>query len=383
MVAWGNFMTARIAILVLILSTTAAAFAGTDAFDGVELRIADETVPPGGMLQLKLEITEPKPILKGGQRNRFNAKFLGDVQGISLFSLDGDASGAALLSKGTAQFSLSSPLTSMGESADYPIVTMAIPVKPSAKPGQTANLTLDPSWSDWIDPNGQRYPVMLADGLLTVGGKMSIANIVPGGGVVKAGTKIAIQGIGFQPDFRVQVNEATVATSTYVSANEIDVTLTADVNMTTRRVRVTNRSDNERVEYYSYQRTSPIGYSQDPLFSKTAPLFSQKTWKVAYLKPVLTSSQYTGVAMQNETATASTVRLKLLAGDGKLIAKKTVVLGPSQKIVRSLYELLGVQADSGTTVKAKILSGPPVQMLGLLADSTLGTVDPQDFSPAP
>src|SRR4051794_17646892 len=90
-------------------------------FTGVELSIPDETVPPGGMLQLKVQITEPKPISKGGQRARFNANFLGTTQGIALFSPSGDAAGTALLSPGAAQFSLNSPLSSMGTNVDYPI----------------------------------------------------------------------------------------------------------------------------------------------------------------------------------------------------------------------------------------------------------------------
>jgi len=62
------------------------------------------------MLQLRIENTEPKPILKGGQKARYNANFLGPVQGIALFSPNGDASGTAVLSKGAAQITLSSPL---------------------------------------------------------------------------------------------------------------------------------------------------------------------------------------------------------------------------------------------------------------------------------
>src|SRR6266850_2329247 len=173
-----------------------------------ELRIPDETVPPGGMLQLKVEITEPKPILKGGQRARYQAQFLGPVQGIALFSPKGDASGTAVLSKGAAQISLSSPLFDMGKIIDYPILTIAMPVKTTAIPGKTAQLVLDPSLSRWVDPNGQDYPVLLTNGIVTVGGTLSISNILPGGGVVPAGTKIRILGMGFQPNSKVQVNEA-------------------------------------------------------------------------------------------------------------------------------------------------------------------------------
>lgn len=359
------------------------AFAGDVPFPGIELRIPDETVPPGGMLQMKLEVTEPKPILKGGQRNAFPAKFLGQVRGIALFSPKGDASGTAVLSKGAVQFSLSSPLASMGDSIDYPILTVAIPVKTWAKPGQTANLTFDPNWSQWIDPNGENYPVLTTDGLLTVGGTLSIKNIVPGGGIVKAGTRIAIRGIGFQPDSKVQINEAVVATSIYVSSSEIDVTLTTDVNMTSRRVRVTNPSNNERVEYYSYQRTIPVGTSADPLIAATVPLFSQAAWNLAFLKPVLTDSQFSGLALQNEGSSDAKVRLKLLASDGTLLASRRVTVAANTRIARTLAELLGVQAETGTILKVKVVSGPAVEALGLLADASSGTVDPQEPSPRP
>jgi len=100
----------------LLLFSPSRVFAAGPPF--LELTVADETVPPGGMLQMKVQVTEPKPISKGGQKARFNANFLGPIQGIHLFSPLGDASGTALLSKGAAYFSLSSPLSSMGDAID-------------------------------------------------------------------------------------------------------------------------------------------------------------------------------------------------------------------------------------------------------------------------
>lgn len=370
------------AFMALTFVFAANCWAGDAAFAGIELKIPNETVPPGGMLQLKLEITEPKPILKGGQRNGFKARFLGQVQGVALFSPDGDASGTAVLSKGAAQFSLSSPLASMGDAIDYPIVTIAIPVKSDANPGDTAKLTFEPNSSQWLDPTGQSYEVLTTDGVVTVGGSLSIRNIVPGGGVVPAGTKIAILGIGFQPDSKVQVNEAKIATSSYVSPNEIDITLRGDTNMTARRVRITN-PNNERVEYFSYQRTKPMGQSADPLIAATAALYSQTFWPVAYLKPVLTNTQFTGIALQNQASSDARVRLRLSASDGTVLATRNVTLAANRRITRTLAELLGVAADIGTTLRIKVLSGPSIQVLGLLADSTSGAVDPMEPSPAP
>lgn len=348
----------------------------------VELRIPDETVPPGGMLQLKVEITEPAPISKGGQRTRFAASFLGPVQGIALFSPAGDASGTAVLSKGAATFSLNSPLADMGNFlnfVDYPIITVAIPVKAATAPGKTADLILDPSISQWLEPNAQAYPVLLTNGTLTVGGTLSITNVVPGGGIVPAGTKIAILGTGFRPDSKVQVNEGIAPEQTFVSANEIDVTLGADINMTGRRIRADNPSTNERAEYFSYQRTTTMGKSKHALVAATVPLFSEANWTTAYFKPVLSGSQFSAIALENPTAQVVKAKMQLFASNGTLIKSKTISLMPSKRWTRDLVEtFIGVIPGDGTTLK--VTATAPIPMLGLLGDDTLGTVDPVDPS---
>jgi hypothetical protein len=368
----------------LLVSTTFALAAPGDdpPFAGVELAIPDETVPPGGMLQLKVRITEPKPISKGGQKARFTGKMLGVPQGIALFSPSGDASGTALVSEGAVQFSLSSSLIDMGNNIDYPIVTIAMPVKPTARLWQTADLTLDPSLSEWLDPSGKNYPVLLTNGILTVGGTLSISNIVPGGGLIPAGTKIAIQGIGFQPDSKVQIDEAKIATQTYVSAHEIDVTLKKATNMTSRRVRVTDQSTNETVGYYSYARTTALGRSTHKLIAATVPLFSQSTWTLAYIRSLLNNSQFTGLGVQNATSTPATVTLRLLSTNGGVLKTRIIKLGAYQRISRDLSEFfIGVVPANGTTVK--VTSTVPVQVLGLLGDDVLGTIDPVNPSAKP
>lgn len=381
-----RFLLGYSCLAVLFTSSLVFAGSGVDAFTGVELTIPSATVPPGGMLQLQVAITEPKPISKGGQKTSFASPLLSSPVGLSLFSPGGDASGTAVFTaKKKPRLSLHSAISDLGNDPnnDYPILVMAIPVKTTATPGKIANLVLDPSLSQWLDQNGVDYPVLLTNGTLTVGGTLSISNIVPGGGLVPKGTKIAIQGMGFQPDSTVQVNEATIASQTFVSSNEIDLTLTTDFNMTARRVRIRN-SNGEEVIYYSYQRTTPMGKSTNTLIAVTYPLFSQATWSLGYFKPVLNGSQFTGLALQNSTATPSQVRLQLFASNGNLLATTNLKIGAYHRISRDLSEFfVGVVPGNGTEVKAKVMSGPPVQMLGLLGDSTLGTVDPVDPSPVP
>lgn len=346
---------------------------GQPPFAGVELTIPNETVPAGGMLQLKVQITEPKPILKGGQKTSFASTFLGTVKGIALFSAAGDAAGTAVLKGGTVQFSLSSPLTSLGTVVDYPVLTVAVPVLSTALAGQKANLRLDKA-ATWFDPASQQYPLLVKSGVLTVGGTMSISNIAPGSGVVAPGTKIVISGVGFKPTSVVDINEAIIATSTYISPNEIDVTLGAALDMTGKRVRIVDSISNEKVTYYSYQRYTSLGKSTHPLVAATYPLFSTLTYAQAYFKPVLTGSQFAGVSLQNPTASTVTAIMILSASDGTLLGSKTVSIPANNRLTRDLSEVFPGLAVTGTSLQ--VTASAPIQMLGLLGDDSLGTVDP-------
>jgi hypothetical protein len=344
-------------------------------FAGVELAIPDETVPPGGMLQIKVQITEPRPISKGGQKTRITGKIISKPVGIELFSPKGDASGTAVWSNDSVQLSLSSSLIDMGQNVDYPVVTIAAPVKTTAQRGQAADLILDSGAAKWIDPAGKTYPVLLTNGMLVVGGSLSIMDVVPGGGVQKAGTKVAIKGMGFPKNFKVQVNDAKISKQTWVSANEIDVTLARDTNMTSRRIRVENPATNERVTYYSYARTVPVGSSTNSLIAATVPLFSQITWTSAYVKPMLGSSRFNGVAVQNSTSRSATVKLQLLSTSGAVVVSRTVTLGAYQRISRDVVEWFpSFTISSGNIVK--VTSSIPVQVLGLAGNELFGTVDP-------
>ena len=95
----------------LLASPTSAAV----GFAGVSLDLASQTVPPGGLLQMQVFITEPKPILKGGQKASFSARAalvspLTTVRDGALFSPAGDVDGVAVLGRGTIQVTFNSPL---------------------------------------------------------------------------------------------------------------------------------------------------------------------------------------------------------------------------------------------------------------------------------
>src|ERR1044071_515326 len=80
-------------VALLISSLTFLDVAVAQTTNTLGLKILNEKVPAGGMLQMKLTVTEPKPILKGNQRLNFSSTFLGAPAGIHLDSPKGDVSG--------------------------------------------------------------------------------------------------------------------------------------------------------------------------------------------------------------------------------------------------------------------------------------------------
>ena len=387
---WLRLCAFSLLIMASLLVQAASNGVAIPGFAGVELKILDEIVPPGGMLQMKVSVTEPKPILKGRQGARFlqsfsapqGAALFNQIQGIALFSKVGDASAVAVLGSGDVQFYFNSPLSSFGTGVDYPVMVVDIPVAADAVAGQTADLTLDTSTAQWLDPSSQEYPLLFSPGVMTVGGNISISSVTPGGTVVPAGKTISIKGVGFNPDAKVQINNANVATSHYISANEVQVTLNRSVNMEHQRVRVTNQSTNERAEYYSYQRTAALGSSTHPLVAASYPLFSRATWTQAYLDSVLHGTMFSGLALQNLRAQTARVRLELYSAQGVLLTARSVSVPTNTRMARDFVELFpGFTPSDGTWVR--IVSATPVQVLGLLGDDASGQVLPVEPSATP
>jgi hypothetical protein len=344
------------------------------------LKILNEKIPPGGMLQLKLTVTEPKPILKGNQRLSYSSTFLAKATGINLYSPAGDASGVAVLGTGSSQFFFSSPLTSFGTNLDYPVVTMAIPVLATATRGKKVPLVLDAINSTWLDPSSQPYPVELQSGTLTINGTLSVSNVVPGSGVVAAGKPITLSGTGFPADAVVRVDNAVVTSVQFVNSTQLRITLAAATDMESRRIRVKNPATNELVTYYSYQRTASVGASTHALVASSYPLFSRGKWTKAYFKPVASGTSFSGLALQNAGAAGVTVKLDLLSKTGALLATKSISLPARSRIVRDVKEFFAT-AVTGTEIR--VTCTVAIQMLGLLGNDSSRVVLPVAPATAP
>jgi hypothetical protein len=197
--------------------------------------------------------------------------------------------------------------------------------------------------------------------------------VQPGSGIIPAGAVISIKGIGFQSSSKVDVNNAVIATSTFISANEIQVTLTQSFAIEGQRIRVT--TNNERVTYYPYQRTTQLGKSTHALVASSLPLFSHTTWTQAFFHPMLQGTVFSGVALQNLNASSATVTLQLFSSVGGLLASRTISMATNTRFSRDFVELFpGQIPGNGTTVK--VTSNLAIQALGLLGDDALGTMTP-------
>ncbi|HEY3838472.1 MAG TPA: hypothetical protein VGL72_17955, partial [Bryobacteraceae bacterium] len=188
---------------------------GSNSPKQVVLFIPNETAPPGGLAQMKFMVTEPTPISSGSTTMYCDAAVFDDVWGIELFNPTGDLNGMALVNGSQVKIRY---ITSSGaQGTDYPIMTIALHVRPDAVPGAKTLFSLDPS-STWIlGLLGTATLKPQPPATVTVGGSVSITNVSPGGGILPPGTIVSIYGLGFQARTQVQLNAIKASSIQIVS----------------------------------------------------------------------------------------------------------------------------------------------------------------------
>lgn len=343
------------------------------------MKVASAQVPPGGMFQFQLLLTEPKPLSHASTQPNVPTSSLGTVRGIAVNDPSGQATGVAIINGSGIDISLSSANFTLGTDASYPLFTMTIPVLPSATPGVAGPVSLSPS-SAFFDSAGSQNAIQeLVPGTLTVGGTISITDVIPGGGLVPAGSTIRVLGVGFTPTTKIQFPDPIVTVTTnLISSSEIDVTLSTATQMDGERVRaVQPPSPNEVVEYYSYLRADPAsGTSANALVTQIYPLFSQLTYDKATVPLNHAAPKFTALALQNTSAGAATVTLDLLDSGGAVVATLPLSLPARTRIVRDVVRDWFPSAPA-TAVTVRVTSKvTPLQVLGLLGDTSTAKVAP-------
>jgi hypothetical protein len=338
----------------------------------VSLHIPNEMAPPGGVVQMKLMVTAPTPISSGGPRFSLNAMF-DAVRGIE-FNPTGDINGAALING--SQVNVFYTTSSGAQGTDYPIMTVALHVRPDAAPGSQTQFSLDPS-STWV--LGLLGPATLkpmTPATVTAGGTISITNIVPGGSVLPAGSVVSIQGVGFQNKTQVQLNAIKASSIAFISPEEIQFTLAEETNMTGQKIQVVN-PDGSQDTYFCYLRGIPLLQSGQPLLQNTVPIFSPVTHSKAVFGPMgtLPANEFSGVAIQNPGIVPVDVTASLYSAQNALLGGSTIRMPPGYRFIKETSELTnGVAPPLGSYIV--VLSTQPVQAFGFIADESQSTLSP-------
>lgn len=366
-------MARRIAAVLICGSVLAAAWpAGAQP---LSLRIPDETVAPGGVLQAKLELTEPRPIQSGGGGMSFGG--YDEFLGLAVHSPSGDAAAIGVMRGSTLKLRMVSPTDDLGSAGEYPLLTTTLRVPATRTPGAQSPLTM--TTARFTGPGGVPYAFDIKPGVATVGaaGTASVVDVSPGSAIVPAGSPITITGVGFVPGTTVKLKESSIASLQFVSATTLVVTATQAVHMHGQEVQVELPSPSkQRLVYYSYQRTQPYpgATSSDALLSAIEPAFPELRWTSALLTfPAPTANDVHGFALQNDTTTPSQVRLTLRHAGG-VSGPFAFALPANTRLVRGIAETFGAVCLAGCALQVE--ATPSIHVMGVAGDRAADDAGP-------
>lgn len=370
----------------------------------VELKVGDATVPPGGIFQYQLLLTEPKPIGNSSARPSFPGGATGPVRGVAVNDASGQAAGIAVIDSGNVSVRLISPNGTLGTDATYPIFTMTMPVNSTGlTAGQVFPATLDGANSLFVDGSGQSYTQTITPGSLTIGGAgaQSITDVIPGGGLLPDRSTLKILGQNFTANTRISIEGTNIIfpgpDTKFVSPNEIDVVLCngnavpdtatscpgtgATFQLDGERVRAINKDTNVTVEYFSYIRTADVkGTSANSLVTEAHPMFSRKTYSVATFPYSVDATHFNGLALQNASSVDATFNVELLDANGLALpsAADGVLLPAGQKMTRDIQDFIPGPSPGAKTIRVSVVTGPSngLQMLGMVGDTAARTITP-------
>jgi uncharacterized protein (TIGR03437 family) len=355
--------------------------------DVASLRIAEELTPPGGIAQVKVELTEPRPIIivksnvrsanSGAQSRRFSIPvralgggLLGPVQGARAFSASGNLAGAATIVGDEIRLQILSPDGQFGLVPDTPLVVFTAPVSASAAPGATATLSLDLGSMEIRKPDGQSYGTESKPGTLRVGG-VSIDRVLVSGDFVAAGTELVIRGSGFVQGGDLDINEVDTVSVRVVNSTEVRAVVQQSFSLYGRRIRWRNPGNDED-EFFPVSGTPTAPPGTHPLIAATFPLFGEAANTAARI--AFPAARVPGLALENPSATPATVTIRGFQGSASTAFQATRTLTAGGTHVEDLATLFGT-ANHGLSA-VQLESAQPIRVLGLAADTAQSVVEP-------
>lgn len=372
-----------LAIVLLLLAELPVSAAGGSGGGGgggggnvapgvLSLKISDEIAPPGGVVQMKFSVTEPRPIIRGTVSMSYDTALIDSFLGIAVFSPNGDASGTASWQNGVLHLELNSPGQDLGSVIDYPIVTIAVRLKPTAVPGTVSFFNMDLSQSTLLGVFGSPYPAEIKPGTITVGGTLSVYNVSPGGGMIAAGTPVTISGSGFDNKTSLNINTTAKYSFSVISPNEIRVIPQSAVDLTSARIVI--RNSKETTTYYSYLRPAIAPAVGDSAVTQVKPVLPTATLRDGLVGISSLDAGAVGIALENPSAAAAAVTADLYDPLGNFLATSALQVPAWSSLSVDL-----ATAFPGAAVKPSVVrlrSAAPIQAMGLSQQISTGQVVP-------
>src|ERR1019366_1634853 len=311
-----------------------------------------ETAPAGGWAQIKVFSQTPQLVATGRIVMKFDPAVFGTIAGVAVFSAQGDAIGIAAVDGASLDVSFSSPASGIGQLPHLPVLTVTIPILATASGGTVSAITLDASQAQWTGPQYKAYSVTVTPGSVTVGGRLSVQTVGPGGGLLPAGASVRLNGTGFTAATTVTIDGVGISSTQFAGSTEIDLSLAGAADLTGKRV-VLRNPDGAQVEYFSSMPSVP---DQSPAYVPSLqPLLSMRTWTSAAV--FFATPRGGAIALQNPNATAVDVVLQTPTQVSVQETQTTVNIPPG---ALRIYD-----STTGYATGLRAFASQPLRMLGM------------------
>lgn len=346
-----------------------------------QVYMADETVPPGGTVQLKFFLAQPALIASGELTMDLDPTMFSSATGVSTFSANGDAAGVAHIEGLHVDILFTSNNGGIGRLSSVPIVVVNATVLPTVIAGQTASVTANNAlpWVGPPVPNGSGqltsptpFSVTVDPGTVTIGGTLSISNIAPVGGVLPSGTAITIEGTGFTGGTTAEIDGAAVASVQVVGPQMMSVILAGPTELIGKRVRVIH-PDGSEIDAFPFVPEPPVS-APGTLADGVIPVLPLQT---------VTGFYADGVVIRNPNVSAVQLLLDYYFALGGPYNEQTITLDAGSSLFEPFtFDGNHVTAYSSAPVQvvqfaqsSMLLAGPSVPLPAVVLGTSAATQD--------
>ena len=360
------------------------------AWTAPTLLVSTEKVPAGGTAQFKISLSAPARITSGRIVMDFDPSVFGDIQSVAVFGANADSYGASTIVNRHLDAQFNSRTGGIGRLPDIPILTVVIPVLPAATTGATRTIVFNTGGSAWKDLQNADFPVSAGTGQLIVGGSLSIQNVVPGGGLLPAGSKIEIDGSGFSALTILDVQGVSVSSMEVLDSSRITFTLPTPTELEGKRI-VLRNPDGSQIDYICAFKSVPVEPPNSLSLAGIQPLFTP----VSFAAAAFSYGESYALGNQNPfpvivTFVGTTARSNLggeqkvtIPAGGLLIQQAPPLGGLGGLIVPSAPIRMLILSLLGSPVRAFLPVPLPVPQFGLDVSNSPVSFEYQVGTPAP